>query len=257
MPNVPILIISLLAAAFLPPIIYMIVVRNTETCRREPWSALIWTFFYGATVAVILAVILEGIAIFILYNEFSPLATGFWNFEPFDPTLETLIVAVMIAPLVEEVVKATGVPKLRLLEIEDGLIYGAAAGLGFSATENLLYLTTALLEGVDVFIATAILRSITSTVLHASATAIAGYGIALTIFLRYRGQKVSWLPFLGVAILLHALFNFFASLGEFVSLDPTLFALMGLLLAFSLSSSAFIFMRRRIRELDAATICIP
>lgn len=250
-----VLVISLLLAAFVPPIIYMVVVRNTETCRREPWSAMFRSFLYGATVAVLLAIILESLASVLLYNELSPLATGFWNFEPYDPVLETIIMAVVVAPIVEEFVKSTGVPRRRLLEIEDGLVYGAAVGLGFAATENLLYLTSALLEGVEVFVATALLRSITSTVLHASATAIAGYGIALALFMRPRGRKVSWLPYLGLAMLLHALFNLFASLGELVPLDPLLFALIGLALAFTLSTTAFVFMRRRIRELDAASVC--
>jgi RsiW-degrading membrane proteinase PrsW (M82 family) len=141
------------------------------------------------------------------------------------------------------------------LEIEDGLVYGAAVGLGFAATENLLYLTSALLEGVEVFVTTAVLRSVTSTVLHASATAIAGYGIALALFMRPRGRQVSWLPYLGMAMLLHALFNLFASLGELVPLDPLLFALIGLALAFTLSTTAFVFMRRRIKELDATNTC--
>ncbi|MCU0861035.1 MAG: PrsW family intramembrane metalloprotease [Methanomassiliicoccales archaeon] len=250
-----VLVVSLLLAAFVPPIIYMVVVRNTETCRREPWSALFRAFLYGATVAVLLSIILESLASVILYNDFSPLATGFWNFEPYDPVLSTIIMAVIVAPIVEEFVKSTGVPRRRLLEIEDGLVYGAAVGLGFAATENLLYLTSALLEGVEVFVTTAVLRSVTSTVLHASATAIAGYGIALALFMRPRGRQVSWLPYLGMAMLLHALFNLFASLGELVPLDPLLFALIGLALAFTLSTTAFVFMRRRIKELDATNTC--
>jgi len=249
------LLVSLVVAAFVPPIIYMVVVRNTETCQREPWSALLIAFAYGGTVAVIISIILESLADVILYNDFSPLATGFWNFEPYDPALETVLMAVIIAPIVEEMAKSTGVPRRRLLELEDGLVYGAAVGLGFAATENLLYLVNALLVGLDAFILTAVLRAVTSTVLHASATAIAGYGIALAIFMSVRGRHVSWLPYLGVAILLHALFNLFASLGELVPLDPVLFALIGLVLAFILAAGSFVFIRKRIQELDRRISC--
>lgn len=256
MANELLFVFSLIVAAFVPPIIYMYIVRNTETCRREPWSALLRTFLWGATVAVLISIVLEGAAMALLYNEFSPLATGFWNFQPYDPALETVLLAVIIAPLVEETAKASGVPRRRIMEIEDGLVYGAAVGLGFAASENVLYLITALDEGVGAFITTAALRAITSTVLHASATAVAGYGISYALFMRRQGQRVSWLPFLGMAMVMHALFNLFASLGELVQVEQALFALFGLAAALALAIMAFFFIRRRIRELDRRFPCV-
>jgi len=254
--NELLLVISLVIAAFAPPLIYMYVVRNTETCRREPWSALIVTFLYGGTVAVLISILLESAAQLVLYNDYSPLTRGFWNFEPYDLALQTIIMAVIIAPIVEETAKASGVPRRRILELEDGFVYGAAVGLGFAATENMLYLISALTDSVEAFILTAIVRAFTSTLLHASASAIAGFGIALAIIARRQGRSISWLPYLGLAMLLHAVFNLFASMGDLVPFDQTAFALLGLGLALVLAVGIFIVVRRRIRALDTQAPCV-
>jgi protease PrsW len=239
--NELLLIVSLVIAAFLPPLLFMYIVRNTETCRREPWSAMIIAFLYGGTVAIVISVVLEeGVGLIIS-----------------DLAISSLVMAVIIAPIVEECAKSTGVPRRRILELEDGFIYGAAVGLGFAATENMLYLISALSSSVEEFVLTAIIRAFTSTLLHASATAITGFGIAVFIFSRKQGRRQSWIPYLGLAIVLHALFNVFASLGDLAPVDQTAFALLGLGLAFLLAWAVFITIRRRIRALDTQVPCVP
>lgn len=170
----------LVLVAIIPGVGYLIWVRDTETCRREPYSVLIGVMVYGGTFAVSAAVILETLAQMALTLPGSPLSRGFGIFGPFDQTLEALLLTVIIAPVVEELVKATGVFTVygRLNEIEDGIIYGAAAGLGFAVTENVLYFIVAFSQGIDVLILTVLIRSITSMVLHMSATSISGYGIS-------------------------------------------------------------------------------
>jgi len=253
--NELLLIVSLLAAAFAPPLVYMYIVRNTETCRREPWSAMILAFIYGGTVAVFISIFLESLVQLVLYNDYSPLARGFWNFEPYDLVLQTLIMACIVAPIVEESAKASVVPRRRIVELEDGFIYGAAVGLGFAASENLLYLVSALGSSIEAFVLTAVVRAVTSTLLHASASAIAGFGIALAIFTRNQGGRLRWLPYLGLAMLLHGLFNLFASLGDLVPIDQTAFALLGLGLGFVMAAGTFIMIRRRIKALDSRERC--
>ena len=58
-------------------------------------------------------------------------------------TVAIVVGAVIIAPFVEEFLKALGMMragvKEEVDEVEDGLVYGAACGLGFAATENLMY----------------------------------------------------------------------------------------------------------------------
>ena len=255
----PLLILAVVLAAFVPPIIYLIWVRDQETCRREPYSALLVVFGWGATVAVGASFIFEEILMVILYSAGSPLARGFWNFQPFDQTLQTVILAVIIAPVVEETMKATGVflASRCIVEVEDGLVYGAASGLGFAAVENVLYLIIALSQGLDAFVVTAAVRAVTSTVLHGSSSAIAGYGISRWKFFRQSKQKRRWLPYLLVAMLLHAAFNTFAILGDVISVNSDLWALIGLLLAFVLATTAFAIIRKTIRDLDRSVRCPP
>src|SRR5947208_7460320 len=66
-----------------------------------------------------------------------------------DPDVVSLVVgAAIVAPIVEEAAKGLGVRAGRpeIQKLLDGLVYGAAAGLGFSATENLFYGIARLLE---------------------------------------------------------------------------------------------------------------
>jgi RsiW-degrading membrane proteinase PrsW (M82 family) len=249
----------LLLVAIVPAVGYLIWVRNTETCRREPYSALIGVMVYGGTFAVAAAVILETLVQMALYLPGSPLSRGFGIFGPFDPTLEAILLAVIIAPVVEELVKATGVFTVygRLNEIEDGIIYGAAVGLGFAVTENVLYFTVALSQGVDVLLLTVIVRSLTSMVLHLSATSISGYGISRARVLGAHGRSAGWLRYVGIAIVLHASFNLIASLGDIFPQNADLLALIGLVIVFVLAQTAFGIMRRRIKQLDLATPCPP
>ncbi len=240
MANELLLIVSLVFAAFAPPLIYMYIVRNTETCRREPWRAMILAFAYGGTVAVVISIIIEGGVGLILSGVAS----------------STLIIAIVVAPIVEESAKSTGVPRRRIQELEDGFIYGAAVGLGFAASENMLYLITALSNSVEEFVLTAVIRAFTSTLLHASATAITGFGIALVVISSRQGKRASWLPYLGLAMVLHSLFNIFASFGDIAPVDQTLFALLGLVLAFVLALGTFLSVRSRIKLLDTSVPCI-
>ncbi|MDD1743869.1 MAG: PrsW family intramembrane metalloprotease [Methanomassiliicoccales archaeon] len=247
----------LVVIAIVPAVIYLIWVRNTETCRREPYSALIGVMVYGGTFAVAAAVILETLAQMALTLPGSPLSRGFGIFGPFDPTLEALILAVIIAPVVEELVKATGVFTVhgRLNEIEDGIIYGAAAGLGFAVTENVLYFVVAYSEGAEVLILTIAIRSVTSMVLHLSATSISGYGISRSRVLGARGRSAGWLRYVGIAIVLHAAFNLFASLGDIFPQNADILSIVGLIIVFVLANTAFGIMRRRIKELDLSVPC--
>ncbi|MCX6651849.1 MAG: PrsW family glutamic-type intramembrane protease [Methanomassiliicoccales archaeon] len=251
--------VLVLLAAVVPPLLYMIWVRNKEVCQREPYSAVLGVFLFGASVSVALAFILESVIMALLYSSGSPLARGFWNFRPYDPTLQVFLLAVIIAPVVEEISKGLGVFSVhgRLTEIENGLVYGAAAGLGFAASENILYLLNALSGGVEEFVLTAVIRALTSTILHASATGILGYGIARARVLGSYGQNKSWLPYLLAAMLLHGAFNLFAILGEIVPQYQGELALLGLVMAFVLATTAFALLRRRIVELDRAFPCRP
>ena len=199
--------------AFLPPIIYAIWIRNTEKYNREKWKPIIVCFLWGATIAIVASIILElilGISLAISFDDGNSIG---------------LVTAIIIAPFAEELTKPlalrTKTVKKELDELEDGLIYGAVAGLGFSATENLLYGWCFLSEGLFVFLVLIIIRSFGGCLLHASATALTGYGYGKTII---RGKSIlRVLPFFILAIFVHAFYNFLVSL-DIVGLVISLFA---------------------------------
>lgn len=219
--------------AFLPPIIYAIWIRNTEKYNREKWKPIIVCFLWGATIAIVASIILElilGISLAISFD---------------DGNILGLVTIIIIAPFAEELTKPlalrTKTVKKELDELEDGLIYGAVAGLGFSATENLLYGWCFLSEGLFVFLVLIIIRSFGGCLLHASATALTGYGYGKTII---RGKSIlRVLPFFILAIFVHAFYNFLVSL-DIVGLVISLFAAL-IFVAISIR-----LVRNKIKSLD-------
>lgn len=219
--------------AFLPPILYAIWIRNTEKYNREKWKPIIVCFLWGATIAIVASIILElilGISLAISFD---------------DGNILGLVTAIIIAPFAEELTKPlalrTKTVKKELDELEDGLIYGAVAGLGFSATENLLYGWCFLSEGLFVFLVLIIIRSFGGCLLHASATALTGYGYGKTII---RGKSIlQVLPFFILAIFVHAFYNFLVSL-DIVGLVISLFAAL-IFVAISIR-----LVRNKIKSLD-------
>ncbi|WP_019176600.1 PrsW family intramembrane metalloprotease [Methanomassiliicoccus luminyensis] len=233
-------ILFITIVAFVPAILYALWIRSTEIYQREPVLAMLGVFIYGAIVSVGLAVFLESIVIDLFSVVLSAGALS-------------LFAAIVVAPIVEELTKATGVfaARGRLDEIENGLVYGAAVGLGFAASENVLYFMDALNAGGDIFVFTVIARTLTSTMLHASASAIVGFGIAQAgARTRWFGNPTSWLPYYIIAVIIHALFNLLASVGDIYADETGLLSLVGLVAGFALVWGVVRFVRRKIRELD-------
>jgi len=226
-------LVLLMVVAFLPPLMYVVWIRNTERYNREPWRPIVLCFLWGATIAVIAAFLLETVLDVSLSLSLS------------DENTLGLALVVAVAPLVEEFTKPLALRmktvKKELDEPEDGFIYGAVAGLGFSATENLLYGFNFLSEGLFVFIVLMAMRSIGGCLLHASATSLTGYGYGKTIMGHSTWLKI--LPYFLVAIALHGFYNLL------VSMDITGVA-TGLAVALLLVLITITFIRRRIRTFD-------
>ncbi len=198
----------LLLFSFLPPILFLIWVRNSERYAREPWRAVIKVFVWGAVFAVIIAILLS-MGLSWIYNKVAPPYVLFGSKQ----TIEALLLVFVIAPFVEEGAKAIGIytAAFNVTEVEDGIVYGAASGLGFSATENLFYGVAAMVAlGPAISVQLIVLRSVSSTLLHASATSTTGLGIGRNMV---SNGKYRVLPFYLMAVTMHAAFNFFASFG--------------------------------------------
>lgn len=209
--------------AFLPPIAFAVWVRNHERHQREPWGSILGMFAYGGTLGVVLALALS------LLLDF-----GFG-------TAPALVGLVVIAPFAEEFAKACGLgfTKRRILELEDGIIYGACIGFGFGATENLLYGVTALLdEDLANAVLTISLRTFSSVLLHAGSAALVGYGYGVA---KLRGAGLGTVtPFYLLAVAQHALYNFLVSTQY----------LLGFAAAVAMVIIVTTLLRRRIRALD-------
>ena len=230
-------LLLLIGFAFLPPIIYVIWIRNTETIARERWGPIFLCFLWGASIAIIASLILEialSISVSLTFSNVSMIG---------------IFVAILIAPFAEELTKPLALRlktvKHELNELEDGLIYGAVAGLGFSATENLFYGWDFLSEGIVFFIILISIRSFGACLLHAAATAITGYGYGRMIIQKTSVIRV--VPYFFVAILMHALYNFLVSLSSYgVGFG---FVAAMVLVVFSIR-----WVRKKIRYLDARSI---
>lgn len=244
------IILLILLAAFVPSLLLMIFVKNTEKRGREPTSRTFSAFLRGATLSIFLALIIEMVLVYLIFGldvvRISDLLGK-------NPGLDSLILACIIAPLTEELTKALGMRPFtrRARELEDGIVYGAIVGLGFAATENMLYETSAWLEGgVSVFIGTVIVRTVSSALLHASASSITGYGLTAKRFL---GK--SWVPYYLLAVLLHGAFNLAASAGPFLegSMGDNGY-LIGLIVAVAMAVGAFSWSRRKIKLIERKSV---
>lgn len=208
LPGYVLSVLLLLSAAYVPAILALVWLRWGERGRKERWDDLFLTFTGGAVIAVIAATVLEVAASGILNSA----VIREYDLFVRNPNLITFIIIIGVAPIIEEFVKVMVVLRFSryIWRPRNGLVFGAACGLGFAATENFLYEGTALFTiSFAAFVSLAIIRSISSLLMHASATAISGYGVA-----RAKSYGDHWWPYFIAAVIMHSTFNMFASFGE-------------------------------------------
>ncbi|HMZ07603.1 MAG TPA: PrsW family intramembrane metalloprotease, partial [Anaerolineales bacterium] len=119
--------------AFIPAFFFSWFLYWLDRYEKEPRWLLLMAFFWGGFVAIIGALIVSLI-----------FQVGFTAVLQ-DETLVDIAGGSITAPLVEEFWKGLAVLLIFLMfrkefdSILDGIIYGGIAGLGFAATENVLY----------------------------------------------------------------------------------------------------------------------
>ncbi len=240
------LLIPAVVIAFGVTLFFLWWVRTIEVNHREPWRVVFIAFLLGAVVTVIGGAYLESLLLLSLQDFIH-------SYIPIDIGLISVLGAIFIAPIAEELMKSLGIIAMRshIDEVEDGIVYGAGVGLGFAATENVLYFANAISTGGALALAgTAIIRSLSSTLLHMGATGLAGYGFGL-----YYGRclaKARWGIYVLAAMGLHGLFNLLASLQIFASstTQQILLGVGGLLAAVVIVWTLFGWLRKKLRYLD-------
>ncbi|OGN15545.1 MAG: hypothetical protein A3J47_00255 [Candidatus Yanofskybacteria bacterium RIFCSPHIGHO2_02_FULL_43_22] len=88
----------------------------------------------------------------------------------------------------------------------DGMIYMISAALGFAAIENMLVMFNLMPDGAGTALNTLALRFIGATLLHALASGLMGYFLAMSWFFREHRKKLIIFG-LAMATLFHAAFN--------------------------------------------------
>jgi RsiW-degrading membrane proteinase PrsW (M82 family) len=244
------ILLVIIVASFVPPVIYAGWIRRAAAYQQVRTGTLAKGFLFGAILGVIVAIILS-ILLIVVYQQQGDKIYQRLGFSGSLP--EIIVLGSIIAPLAEELAKLLGVRLLRadLKQRGDGYVVGASCGLGFAATENTLYgLVAYITEGLEAFIVVAVLRALTSALLHASATAISGHGYALH---HLHGQTRWLIVNYFVAVFLHGFFNLMASLGILYEAQYGVWPfIVGLLVILVISWGAIRYVRAQVADADLA-----
>jgi RsiW-degrading membrane proteinase PrsW (M82 family) len=215
------LIIGLICAT-LPVPLYVMLLLWIDRYESEPLWMLATSFFWGALIAVFIALIFNtGVTIF---------ATAASRSEEVGATVG----AVISAPIVEESAKALILLILFFWKkdefdgIVDGIVYAGMAGLGFAMTENILYYGRAMQQGPDFLKFVWVLRGIAAPFSHPLFTSMTGIGLG---WARQSNSKLikATMPILGfaLAVFMHAAWNGAATFGGGLGFFVTYFMVMG------------------------------
>ena len=198
----PVALLIGLVTATIPVPLYLMLVLWIDRYESEPLWMLATAFFWGALVAVFIA---------LLFNTVLSLGVAVVT-----ESMEAgqAFGAVISAPIVEETAKALILFILFFKKDEfdgvvDGIVYAAMAGLGFAMTENIQYYGRAVMEsGSGGLTAVFILRGTLSPFAHPLFTSMTGIGLGLARQSHNTFVKLV-MPVLGLltAISMHAIWN--------------------------------------------------
>ena len=195
---------AILVATFLVPVLYLIYLYEAQVYRDEPATVLGFTIGGGVVLGLVVTIIERA-----LYNPYANVGNPL---RGAGLSIAALLFVGLLVPVVQEVVKP--LPALLLPnradfpETVDGLVFGIAAGLGFSVAESLVAFSGALTglparldPGNWIFDLTTL--AVLQPLLQGSAT-----GIIVAAIWRYRRGRLGQreLGGLGIAVLAHVAF---------------------------------------------------
>lgn len=202
------IIVVACAAGIIPMLCYLGFIYWLDRYEREPWWLVLLVFLWGGLGGAGFGCCINTSVISIVASVAGP-DTAEW------------VGPVFVAPLVEEVTKIA--PLFILIFLRhfdnqtDGIIYGAATGLGFAMTENISYfIDVGSSAGLAAMFVNIFVRTCFTALVHCCASASWGFCLGLV---RYRHWFVRWLlaPPAGylIAITIHGLWNGSATYSTF------------------------------------------
>ncbi len=222
----------LLGLLFVTPfvVVYFLIIRWIDRFEPEPWWLLILAFIWGALFSTLGGGLSSGYVQSIVAD---------WQGLPDSSEEMHAFAATVLAPIFEEGFKGMGVAMIAglsyigLREIDgplDGAIYGGVVGLGFTLTEDILYVARQYAEGgFKSFIVLLFVRTVLLGLSHCTFTACTGLGFGIAADSRKLRTKI-----------LAPLIGFICAMGlhHFHNVMPTKYAEVGT--AFMIVVSLFI-----------------
>ena len=209
----------ILGLMFVSPLVlvYVIFIRWCDRFEPEPWWLIGAAFIWGAFFATLFGGASSDVTQTIV-AQVAGVAKDSDKMEAFG--------AVVLAPIFEEGFKGLGVGLLVLVSVLglrevdgalDGAIYGGVIGLGFTLTEDILYVSDAYDKGgLRGFLNLVVIRTVFLGLSHCTFTACTGLGFGMAVEAKGRALKVIY-PLAGflLAMCIHALHNWIpAFLGD-------------------------------------------
>ncbi|HSE42968.1 MAG TPA: PrsW family intramembrane metalloprotease [Acidobacteriota bacterium] len=158
-------------AAFIPMVAYLFLVWWMDRYYRQPVWLVASVFLWGAIGAVMIGVAGSRFFTFPVAAIFGERVSGAFG-------------SIIVAPIVEEIAKGC-ILFIAMLRADsdgpaDGIVLGAAAGLGFGMTENYLYFTQVYdASGFIAWASNVYVRTLYSAVVHCVCSATLGMAIGI------------------------------------------------------------------------------
>ncbi len=204
-------LLLLVVVSLIPALAYLAWVRKGERRQTEGWGTLLAGFAYGALFATIVAGVLELVVVGLGTRLSQRYPAPEFVFLNGNSTAGSFFLVLVIAPFIEEALKASGVAarSRSVRRLADGPVLGASVGLGFGFFETFLYgLGAFLVGGLAAGITLILVRSVSSVLLHGSSTGMFGYGYARG---RFGVPGPTGGGYYLLAVAMHATFNVLAS----------------------------------------------
>ncbi|MDC3378815.1 PrsW family glutamic-type intramembrane protease [Planctomycetota bacterium] len=204
------------AFALVPAVPYVVLIKLLDRNGQIPWRNFLACVVWGGTV---------GCGFSLVLNAFGGSALGTF----FSADSAAGLTTTVVAPLVEEVVKGLGVLALFWIlhdefdNVLEGMVLGAASGLGFALVENMVYDVRFLVAeggGTTTLLFMGTYRALVNALIgHPVYTAMTGAGLGLLREMprSKRARLVMPVAGLAIAVTLHVLWNWAAvHLGDYL-----------------------------------------